>query len=294
MSKNTANLEQAVARIRPLMPVEGQRQTPRERAAFERAFADLMKLIAPRVRHFIRQYGFNTQVDDAQQSATIALYRALLDYDPEKSLFTTHLNWQIRGELQSLRFRIMKDRRPSTLKAAAYTISLHSSAVGPEGRQSSLEDLIEDDDALARTEAGAADYLAVSAATALVDRYIEVQREAALTAARQRGIPKRQLAGMTAAQRRELQERRVATAGIEPDEYEAIQQRLAVDREILTSRIFGLGGDGGDAVPGLTKEQVRQVTRRAGRSLQSLLETEAGFAIMAHYRSQQSGQRPQA
>lgn len=285
MSKNTAILEAAVGHIRQLMPADGVPQSARQKAAFERAFADLLKLIAPRTRHFIRHYGFSLHVEDAQQCASIALYRALCDYDPEKSQFTTFLNWQIRGELQSLRFRIMKDYRPSTRKTAARTVSLNTSARGPDGEPISLEHLLEDEDAHGRTEAGAADYLAVSAANALIDRYIETQRGAALTAARQRGVPKRQLAGMSATQRRDLQQSRAATFGVDPDEFADIEQKLVMEREVLARKVFGMPRQADSELEELmTKERVRQVTRRAGRALQALIDDDAGFALMAEYR----------
>ena len=55
MSKITAALEDAVALVIANTPAEGAPQTNRQRVHADRAFATILKLIAPRIRHFIRQ-----------------------------------------------------------------------------------------------------------------------------------------------------------------------------------------------------------------------------------------------
>nr|WP_275887922.1 MULTISPECIES: hypothetical protein [Sphingomonas] len=40
----------------------------------------------------------------ASISSTVFTTRLFISYDPTKAQFTTFMNWQIRGELQSLRF----------------------------------------------------------------------------------------------------------------------------------------------------------------------------------------------
>ena len=129
-SKTTIALENAVAIVIANTPEEGTRPTARQRATVDRAFAQILKLIAPRIRHFIRQYGLVAHWDDAEQCCAIAVHRAIQAYEPEKAQFTTFVNWQIRGELQSLRFRLMTDQRPSAKKVEATTVSLHNATVG--------------------------------------------------------------------------------------------------------------------------------------------------------------------
>src|ERR1700754_2067311 len=164
MSKTTIALESAVAVVIANMPKDTEgRGTPRQRAEVDKAFAGIMKLIAPRVRHFIRQYGLAGHWEDAEQVCAIAVHRAIQAYDPEKAQFTTFVNWQIRGELQSLRFRLMADQRPSAKKVAATTVSINSVARGPEGEETTLEAVIEDETALELTESAASDYLAGNA-----------------------------------------------------------------------------------------------------------------------------------
>src|SRR3569833_295240 len=145
-------------------------QTARERANVDKAFATTLKLIAPRIRHFIRQYGLTAHWDDAEQACAIGVHRAIQAYDPEKAQFTTFVNWQLRGELQGLRFRLMTDQRSSAKKVEATTVSLSSLATS-DGEDMSFEGLIEDEDALDLFEAAASDYLAQQTTKTQIDRY---------------------------------------------------------------------------------------------------------------------------
>src|SRR5215470_16896599 len=131
MSKTTIALEAAVAQVIENTPKDAP-QSNRQRANVDRAFAQILKLIAPRIRHFIRQYGLAAHWDDAEQCCAIAVHRAIQAYEPEKAQFTTFVNWQIRGELQSLRFRVMTDQRPSARKVEATTVSLDAIAGGED------------------------------------------------------------------------------------------------------------------------------------------------------------------
>ena len=67
MSKITAALENAVATVIENTPKGDVPQTARQRVTADRAFAAILKLIAPRIRHFIRQYGLIAHWDDAEQ-----------------------------------------------------------------------------------------------------------------------------------------------------------------------------------------------------------------------------------
>ena len=78
----------------------------RARVRADRAFARLAALLAPRVRYFTRRYGLADAAEDAEQACAIAIHRAAERYDPARARFTTHVNWQIRAELQVLRQRL--------------------------------------------------------------------------------------------------------------------------------------------------------------------------------------------
>lgn len=285
MSKTTIALEAAVTAVIANTPEEGVKQTARQRLEVDRAFARILKLIAPRIRHFIRQYGLAAHWDDAEQACAIAVHRAIQAYEPEKAQFTTFVNWQIRGELQSLRFRVMTDQRPSAKKVDATTVSLHMVTQGSDGEETTLESVIEDEGALALTEAGASNYLADSAMRSLADSYIDHLRTTALGQLKRRPRPPRpslpcEIGGGMMAPRP-----RGALHGIDSEELEKLDQRLKRNREIIESRLFDMiDGDVVDDDKGITKERVRQITKRAVKTIAELAGSDPKFQIMANYR----------
>lgn len=279
MSKTTIALEAAVAIVIENTPKEAK-QTSRQRAEVDRAFARILKLIAPRIRHFIRQYGLTAHWDDAEQCCAIAVHRAIQAYEPEKAQFTTFVNWQIRGELQSLRFRLMTDQRPSAKKVEATTVSLSAIALSPDGDEMSPEAMIEDEDALARTEAAASDYLADGAISSLIDAYVDQLRKVGIEQLRRRPRPKREEAAL----RREGPRLRVATHGIDPTELDKLEAKLERDREIVARRVFQTATlDDLSHETGVTKERVRQITKRAAKTIAEIAAADPRFAVMAEY-----------
>ena len=278
MSKTTAALEAQVSIVIENTPKGDDKPTARQRANVDKAFAAILKLIAPRIRHFIRQYGLTNHWDDAEQACAIGVHRAIQAYDPEKAQFTTFVNWQLRGELQGLRFRLMTDQRSSAKKVEATTVSL-SSLTGGDGEEMSFDGLIEDEDALDRVEAAASDYLARQATDALIDRYVEHLRKSAVEQLHKRPQPKRQIA------RQDPAVRAARPYGIEPEELEKLEEKLEQNREIVERRVFDaatldeLGLD-----TGVTKERVRQITKRAQKAIAELAENLPEFGVMADYR----------
>ncbi|WP_204260710.1 hypothetical protein, partial [Stenotrophomonas maltophilia] len=82
----TIALEAAVATVLENLPKDAA-QTNRQRVAVDRAFAQILKLIAPRIRHFVRQYGLTAHWEDSEQCCAIAVHRAIESYDPAKAQF---------------------------------------------------------------------------------------------------------------------------------------------------------------------------------------------------------------
>ena len=277
MSKTTAALEVAVAAVIANRAAEGERPSARQRATVDRAFAQILKLIAPRIRHFIRQYGLMAHWDDAEQCCAIAVHRAIEAYDPEKAQFTTFVNWQIRGELQSLRFRVMTDQRPSAQKVQATTVSLSGMLAGASGEDSDLESMLVDEDACERTEAGASAYLARAATQVLIDEFVKKGRTAALDQLR-RKQGKRAIAKAM----RTTPQLKGELLGLDPEEVARIEDRLAQDRAILEERVFG-EMDEAAAEAGASREQVRQVGKRASRAMAELATVNPRFRLMADY-----------
>lgn len=278
MSKHTEALEGAVAALRAETLIEESQRTASQRLKIDRSFALVLKLIAPRIRHFIRQYGLIAHWEDAEQCCAIAVHRAILSYDPDKAQFTTFINWQIRGELQGLRFRLMTDQRPSARKVAATTVSMHSLASNVDGENVSLEALIEDENAVSNTESGASDYLAKSATQALLDAFIADTRKAAIDNLCKRPTAKR-LPGDAA--RAEAAERRMHSHGVDPAEIRTLDQNLARDRNIIEFRLFAAATSEEASDDGVTKERARQIAKRAATAIAHLPARYPRFALMA-------------
>ncbi len=278
MSRITIELEAAVQSVLDSTLPPDSPNSPRRRAAVDRAFATILKLIAPRIRHFIRQYGLVAHWEDAEQCCAIAVHRAIQGYDPAKAQFTTFVNWQIRGELQGLRFRVMVDQRPSARKVSATTVSMHGITSNVDGEEMTLESIIEDEDAVILTEAAAADYLAASATTALVDAYIAESRTTGIEQLRKRAGPKRLPKRQPAAIGPVVP--RLRPYGVDPVELARLDEKLARDREIVERRVFDGASVAGDEI-GVTKERARQITRRAAQAMAELTRSDPRFAIMA-------------
>ena len=162
-------LEHEVATLRALRdrsPVPGDHA--RRGIRIDRHFDALLRLIGPRVRHFTRAYGLLDHAEDARQACAIGLLRAIEVYDPARASFTTLLNWQLRGELQALRFRLREDRRESARRVRAKTLSLDA-LLAEEGEG----DWARDDASLDRAETAASDALAWRACDRLLARWRE-------------------------------------------------------------------------------------------------------------------------
>lgn len=273
MSKITDALENEVAIVIANNNDDAPR-TRHQRAAIDQAFTRILKLIAPRIRHFIRQYGLVGHWEDAEQCCAIAVHRAILGYDPAKAQFTTFVNWQIRGELQGLRFRLMADQRPSARKVAATTVSMHAITSRIDGEDMTLEAVIEDEGALGRTESAAADYLAQSATSALLDAFITGSRVTALDQLRRRPRAKGSLSDP--AMPADAMARRLPTHGIDPHEIALLDQRLAHDRAAVASRLF----DVDSAEPAVSKERARSLAKRASTAIGLLARKDPRFAMM--------------
>lgn len=285
MSKITVALEASVSEVKQNLPIEGVKQSARQRATVDKAFARILTLIAPRIRHFIRQYGLVGHWEDAQQVCSIAVLRAIEAYDPEKAQFTTFVNWQIRGELQSLRFRVMTDQRPSARKVEATTISLDAMSVNEDGEEMSAIALIRDEEAMARTESAASAYLAESATKTLVDQYIAHLHDSAVARLRRQARPKRGEGDSVVDTRRSVW--RSESSAIDPADMQELQTRLSQNREVVETRLFDIArpdGQSGSEFVNNNKERARQIAKRAAKAMAELAAQDTRFAIMTDYR----------
>jgi Sigma-70 region 2 len=276
MSKTTELLEAAVADVIANRPAEGAQPTARQRALVDRAFARVLKIVAPRIRHFIKQYGLTGHWEDAEQVCAIGIHRAIEAYDPEKAMFTTFVNWQIRGELQGLRFRLMDDQRPSARKVEATTVSLHSTERGPDGEDISLEAMLVDENSHSDTEAGASEHLATAASHALMNEYVRHLRSVGIAQLKRKTRSVRTVTPRANPSANLPKYVHARTPDVDPEELRKLDERIERDRKIVATYLFSHKVDGADLPDaediekGLTKERIRQITRRAARVMTEL------------------------
>ncbi|WP_186456937.1 sigma-70 family RNA polymerase sigma factor [Sphingomonas suaedae] len=275
MSNTTAALEAAVATVIANLPKDGEAQTNRQRVHGDRAFAHVLKILAPRIRHFIRQYGLAGHWDDAEQCCAIGVHRAIQAYDSERAQFTTFVNWQLRGELQSLRFRLMTDQRPSAKKVEASTVSLHAVTSGADGESNTLESMIEDEFALDRTEACAGDHLAVKTREALLDAYVDHLRGVAMEQMKRRARSNRSVQVLDP----RLPRFRAGAAIIDPAEIAELEERLEAQRQIVARRLSDDMPDESELDP-QERERQRQVAKRAAKTIAEIAANDPRFGGM--------------
>ncbi len=239
MSTITDSLEAEVAAIRAIMAkAAGREPAPRERSWIDRHFARIMRLIAPRVRHFIRAYGLADMAEDAAQACAIGVHRAIGAYDPSRARFTTFVNWQLRGELQGLRHRVRPRLRGHAGQMGAVTISLDGLQDGPDGMEFA-------DEALERTEALAAETMARRACGRLLDDHQQAVRSMAL----------RRIERGRASRGSES----IKPGTIAPRELARVEARLERERAIALAHLFGDMEVVFD--DGLSADQRRQIAR---------------------------------
>lgn len=283
MSKTTEMLEAAVAEVIAYRPAPGEAASARQRARIDRAFARVLKIVAPRIRHFIKQYGLTGHWEDAEQVCAIAVHRAIEAYDPGKAMFTTFVNWQIRGELQGLRFRLMDDQRPSARKVEATTVSLHALEHGTDGEEISLEAMLVDENAHSQTEAGASDHLAALATKALMNEYVRHLRNVGIAQIRRKARTTRTVTPRAVPGTNLPKFVHTRPVGLDMDELNKLEERIARDKEIVATYLFSHPGSAvvaDELEKGLTKERIRQITRRAARVMADLASDNPRFAGM--------------
>ncbi|MBB3989958.1 sigma factor [Croceicoccus naphthovorans] len=246
MSATTDALEREIAAIRALRIKVSDARSRREE---DRIFARIMRLIAPRVRHFTRAYGLVDMAEDAEQACAIGVHRAIDAYDPDRARFTTFVNWQLRCELQALRHRVRLDSRDSAKRIGARTVSLDALAAS----DGTVFD-VEDDAATDRVEASAADRIAEESFEAMLDAYEAKMRDRA-----QRALAKVR-----------LRQRETMPGTLHPDDLTAIERDLASERAIVTRYVFA-DSDKAKFDPDhpLDNEKQRQISRRVLRSLRA-------------------------
>ena len=145
----------------------------------DRHYRRVMAMLEPRIAWLTRRYGLGNWREDAAQACAIGIYRAVGSWEPERAGFSTLVHWQMRGELQALRHRVMLDRRPAAQAAAARTVSMFRDDGRTVGELAELDDR----EALPGTERQAADAMAGALLRHLLDRIGSPARERAIVEA---------------------------------------------------------------------------------------------------------------
>lgn len=254
MSRTTQALEHEVAAI---LDLRSGPQGPRILHAIDAHFDRIMHLIAPRIRHFTRVYGLVDMTEDARQASAIGVHRAICEYDPARALFTTFVNWQLRCELQALRHRVRLDSRDSAKRVGARTISLDA-MIGEGEDGPGFE--IEDESASARVEAETSARLAHRTLDDMLDDYDAMMRERA----------DRDQARAT------VRSRETMPGTLHPDELDALERDLAMERAIVARYVFADSDKSRfDPDHPLDREKQRQISRRVLRNIRARLDSVA-------------------
>lgn len=248
MSTQSTAIELQVAAIQSIWAaaeIEGRGPSLREQHAINRHFSALQDLLSARVSYLVSRYRLGDLQADAEQACAIGIHRALKTYEPAKASFSTHVTWQMRGELQRLRHRMRLDQRQSARKAGVVTSSLEEMGGADEAPLQ-----IVDDSASQRAEEGAATRMATRLCDRLFDDYVRSQNNGR--------IPTR-------------------PGTLSPDQVDAVAEKLAREKQIVTNHFLDRDDDRGDAA--LSAEQKRQILRRVLRQFDKQLHTQPRYAM---------------
>lgn len=273
MSKAISNLESLVQNVMACLPDEaGNFASPADRSAYNRGFERLLRALRPRISYFIRRYGLLGHWEDAEQVGAMAVHRAIAGYDPDKAQFTTFVNWQIRGDMQGLRYTVMVDQRAPAKKVKASTVSLQSLMSKADGQDEYQFD-IEDDTALAMVERSAENHLANKTMNALLDSFtkrmtdagtLDLRRKQAPTAARKPGVAM------------------LKVNSIDPDQLRQLKASVAESRNVIVRKMFEIDAVGNSGVSTeLSPERARHLARKAAVMMREIIAEESQFALLA-------------
>lgn len=273
MSKAISNLELLVQNIIVCLPDEaGNFASSAERSAYNRGFERLLRALRPRISYFIRRYGLLGHWEDAEQVGAMAVHRAIAGYNPEKAQFTTYVNWQIRADMQGLRYTVMVDQRAPAKKVKASTVSLQSLMSKADGQDDYQFD-IEDDSALAMVERSAENHLANKTMNALLDCVTKRMTEAGTRDLRQKLAP-------TATRKPGVAMLKVNS--IDPDQLRQLEACVAESRKVIVRKMFEMDATGsGAASSEPSPERARHLARKAAAMMRQIIAEESQFALLA-------------
>ena len=121
----------------------------------------------------VNRKGMSAFLEDAEQQAQIAIYRACQTFDPAMASFNTYAHWQIRAELKALELTMLPERRKIKLKHPFGIFSLNMPVRGDIDENGEIGDfLLVDEQAEDDVEHRAMVHIALSAMDRLFSQYI--------------------------------------------------------------------------------------------------------------------------
>lgn len=148
------------------------------RKIFNEAFAGLLKLLGPRIKHMIIRWGLSQLHDDAMQAAHIGVFKALETFDPAIAQFSTHVNFRLQAQMKDLRFHMFRDERSDALKVGARTISADAPVSADGEGAGTIIDEVEAEGALEATEASVATLLSERLLQRLLEHFERAEMQA--------------------------------------------------------------------------------------------------------------------
>lgn len=164
-------LNQCALRIKELQTagLSERRRQAEENKLIVQIYAAMRKTVCL----MVNRKGMASFLEDAEQQAHIAIYRACQTFDPNMASFSTYAHWQIRAELKSLELTMLPERRKIKLKHPFGIFSLSMpvrTADGDEGE--SGENFLVDEQAEDEVEHRAMVHIALSSMDRLFSGYI--------------------------------------------------------------------------------------------------------------------------
>lgn len=158
------NLETYACRMIELNKNEKGLKPNRLQAEKSKISSEMLRILRPSLRRLSLKKKMGPELqEDVEQHAYIGICKALEDYNPELSSFSTYVHWKIRAELQTMQhFQFPERRRLSTPVRISF-VELDKPQMQENGGTCCMVDILEDVHAEDQIEDSARKYVAFHA-----------------------------------------------------------------------------------------------------------------------------------
>ena len=231
------------------------------RLEFERSkiIQEMLRIIKPSVRRLTLRKKMPKELScEVDQHTSIAITRALENWDQNIATFSTHVHWQIRAELQTLQHYAYPERRRLAVPTRIRFLELDRPYAGEEGDSFTMADHLIDDSAEDDVQTGAQRYIALHAFERIFSHSIAKQMQA-------HSINQKDQVKLAAKRHGMMRNRWMyirRTLGMET--YEQIAQEYGITRERARQIIVGVENELKGMLPRYCKNEERVIpaTRR--------------------------------